>query len=139
MKKVLSLLMAVIMVFTFTSCETASEKQNEVIEQKPLVVVVTDEGGIGDYSFNDAVLAALEDAKKEHDIDIRCVEAESSDNYEEHIKDAVYEDALIVIAAGSHMGDAVAKVAKENPDRNFGIVDSYKTGDNILSISFADN
>lgn len=131
--------MVVAMVFTITACETADEKQNEVIEQKPLVVVVTDEGGIGDYSFNDSVLSALEEAKKEYKIDIRCVEAETSKTYEEHIQEAVYEDAAIVIAAGSHMGEAVKKVAKENPENNFGIVDSKVSGKNILSISFADN
>ena len=127
------------MVFTITACETANEKQNEVIEQKPLVVVVTDEGGIGDYSFNDSVLSALEDAKKEYKIDIRCVEAEDNKSYEDHIQEAVYEDAIIVIAAGSHMGDAVKKVSAENPDKYFGVVDAKISGDNILSISFADN
>ena len=127
------------MVFTMTGCETADDKQNEVIEQKPLVVVITDEGGIGDHSFNDAVLEALEEAKSDYDIDIRCVEAEKSKSYAEHIQDAVYEDAEIVIAAGSHMGDAVKKVAKANPEHVFGVVDSYVTGDNIFSISYADN
>ena len=131
--------MAVLMVLTITGCETADDKQNEVIEQKPLVVVVTDEGGIGDYSFNDSVLEALEEAKKDYDVDIRCVEAEPNNPYAEHIQNAVYEDAEIVIAAGSHMGDAVKKVAKENPDHVFGIVDSYITGDNVFSISYADN
>lgn len=131
--------MVVIMVFTITACETAEEKQNKVIDQKPLVVVVTDEGGIGDYSFNDSVLSALEDAKKEYKIDIRCIEAETEKSYEEHIQDAVYEDASIVIAAGSHMGKAIKKVAKENPDKYFGVVDSKVVGDNIFSISFADN
>lgn len=127
------------MVFTMTACETADEKQNEVIEQKPLVVVITDEGGIGDNSFNDSVLEALEEAKKEYKVDIRCVEAEASGSYEKPIQEAVYEDAEIVIAAGSHMGDAVKKVAKANPDHVFGIVDSYVTADNVFSISYADN
>ena len=139
MKKIVSILLAVAMVFTVTSCKTAEENQNEVIEQKPLVAVIIDEGGIGDCSFNDAVLEALEEAKEDYDIEIRCIESEDKNNYEEQIKEAVYEDAVIVIAAGSHMGDAVAKVAKENPDKYFGIVDSYKTADNILSMSFADN
>lgn len=131
--------MAVMMVVTLTGCETADDKQNQVIEQKPLVVVVTDEGGIGDYSFNDSVLEALEEVKKDYDVDIRCVEADVNKNYEKHIQDAVYEDAELVIAAGSHMGDAVKKVAKENPDHVFGVVDSYVTADNVFSISYADN
>ena len=139
MKKLVSILVAVCMVFVMTSCETAEDKQNKVIDQKPLVAVVIDEGGIGDTSFNDEVLRSLEKAKEDYDIEIRCIEAEDGNNYEKEIQDAVYEDAVIVIAAGSHMGDAIKNVAAENPDKYFGIVDSYITGDNILSISFADN
>lgn len=138
-KKFLVFALTFAIVSTFTACQTAEEKQNEVIDIKPLVVVITDVGGIGDHSFNDAALAALEAAEKDHDINIRCLEAETLGQYEDVIKEAVNEDAVLTVAVGSNMEKDLAKVAKEYPDKYFGIVDGKVEADNVYSITFADN
>ena len=139
MKKIMSLLMVFAVAFTFASCQTAAEKQNEVVEMKPLVVVITDEGGIGDHSFNDEALAALEAVQEDEDIDIRFFEVSSKDKYIEAIQTAVNEDATLTVAVGSNMEEAVLTVAEENPESYFAVIDSQVESDNVSSISFADN
>lgn len=139
MKKVLSLILVTVLCFGMFSCSTAEDNQNKVIEQKPMVVVITDVGGIGDHSFNDATLAALEKVKDDEDIDIRCLESESVRDYDSVIKEAVNEDATLIIAVGSNMKNAINKAAMANPDKHFGIIDANIDAENIKSVSFADN
>lgn len=139
MKKIMSLLMVLAVTVTMVSCQTAAEKQNEVVEMKPLVVVVTDEGGLGDHSFNDEALAALEAVQEDEDIDIRFFEAGSKDEYIEALTAAVNEDAVLTVAVGSNLENAVNTIAKENPEHYFAVIDSQVQGDNVSSISFADN
>lgn len=139
MKKIISVLLVLCMTVTLAGCMKSEDDANKVVEQKPLITVVIDEGGIGDNSFNDAVFAAAEDVAKEYDMEIRYEEAEDDDDYERAIREGVYQNSEIVIAAGSHMSDAVEKVAAENPENHFGIVDSYITADNIMSVSYGDN
>lgn len=139
MKKLLSLVLALIMMVGMTACQTAEEKQNEVIDIKPLVVVITDVGGIGDHSFNDAALEALEAAKKNHNINIQCLEASQLGEYEEVITEAVLADAVLTVAVGSNMEEDLEKVAKEYPDKYFGIVDGNVDCKNVYNIRFADN
>ena len=139
MKKIMSLFMIFAVVLTLASCQTAEEKQNEVVEMKPLVVVITDEGGIGDHSFNDEALASIEAVQEEEDIDIRFFEAPSKDKYIETIQTAVNEDATLTVAVGSNMQDAVLSVAASNPDSHFAVIDSQVKSTNVSSMSFADN
>ncbi len=139
MKKILSLIFIVALTITFMGCKNSEEKQNEVIEIKPIVAVIVDVGGIGDHSFNDATLSALEDVQKDKDVQIRCLEGKSQEDYDDIIKEALGEGAVITIAVGSNMEKSIEKAAIENPDRYFGIIDGKSKNENVKGISFADN
>lgn len=139
MKKILSLIMVFAVSIVMVSCKTAEDKQNEVVDIKPLVTVVTDQGGLGDHSFNDKALEALEDVQKDEDIDIRFLEASSSADYEKVLIESANEGAVLTVAVGSNLEDAVIKVAAEKTDSYFAIIDSQKQSKNIKSMSFADN
>lgn len=139
MKKILSLMLVCLVAFGIASCSNAEDKQNEVIEQQPIVVVITDVGGIGDHSFNDATLSALEEVAEDEDVAIRCFEAASPEDYDGLIKEAVNEDAVLTIAVGSNMKSSIENAAKANPKSNFGIIDGDIEADNVYCINFADN
>lgn len=139
MKKLFALFMAFIMCFGLTACKTEEEYTNEVIDAKPLVVVITDKGGIGDHSFNDEAMTALEEVAGDEDIDIRYLEANSKNDYSENIQESLNEDATVTIAVGSNLKTSIEKAAKENPDKFFGIIDAKTDLPNVLSMTFADN
>ncbi len=140
MKRTLAIFISVMVIpFFMVSCQTAQDKQNEVTEKKPLITVVTDEGGLGDLSFNDKVLETLEDIQSDEDIDIRFLEAASANEYEKILTESADEGATLTIAVGSNLESAVKNVAQKEPDSNFLVVDSDISAENVASISFADN
>ncbi len=140
MKKAIAIFISVMVIpFFMVSCQTAEDKQNEVAEKKPLITVVTDEGGLGDLSFNDKVLETLEDIQKDEDIDIRFLEATSSNEYEKILTESADEGATLTIAVGSNLEEAVKNVAQKEQDSSFVVVDSDISAENVASISFADN
>lgn len=139
MKKFLAILVAFVMCFGLVACSTEEENTNKVIDAKPLVVVITDKGGIGDHSFNDEAMAALEEVADDEDVDIRYLEANSKNDYAEVIQESINEEATVTIAVGSNLKSSIEAAAKNNPDKFFGIIDAQTDLDNVMSMSFADN
>jgi len=102
-----------------------------------------DVGGRGDQSFNDAAAAGLDKATEDFGID--STESEAADGEPESAR----EERLIqmseagfnpVIAVGFAYAPAVAKVAPQFPDVQFGLIDSTDaTGDNIANLVFPEH
>ncbi|MDD6920728.1 MAG: BMP family ABC transporter substrate-binding protein [Eubacteriales bacterium] len=122
-----------------TSCSTAEDNQNKTVKTKPLVVIITDVGGIGDASFNDAVLSSVEKVQKDEEFDTRFLEARNITDYDYVLKEALGLQPKIIIAVGSNMAKSVEVAAKANPKMNYGIVDAAVKFDNVKSLQFADN
>ncbi|MFC9996600.1 BMP family protein [Nocardia sp. NPDC127526] len=100
--------------------------------------MVTDAGGVDDKSFNESgwngVKAAV-DANKEISGSYR--QSNSTADYEPNLRASADDaDCGLVIGVGGLMADAVATVAKENPDKRFAIVDSHVDLPNVYSMEF---
>ena len=112
-------------------------------ESEVKVGLAYDVGGRGDQSFNDAAAAGLDRAKDEFGVDAS--ESEASDGEPESAR----EERLIqmaeagfnpVIGVGFAYAPAVAKVAPQFPDTQFGLIDSTDaTGDNIANLVFTEH
>lgn len=110
---------------------------------KVKVGLAYDVGGRGDQSFNDAAAAGLDKAKTE--FKVKSQESEASDGEPESAR----EERLIqmaeagynpVVAVGFAYAPAVAKVAPQFPDTQFGLIDSEDAkGDNIANLVFTEN
>ncbi|MGW4382007.1 BMP family lipoprotein [Kitasatospora sp. NPDC004531] len=102
-----------------------------------------DIGGRGDQSFNDSAARGLDQAKSELGATINEAEAksgESEGDKEQRLKSLVTGGFNPVIAVGFIYQDAVNKVAKENPNVNFAIIDSYSPEQpkNVTSLTFSE-
>lgn len=102
-----------------------------------------DVGGRGDQSFNDSAAAGLDKAKAEFGVDAKesaASNGEAESAREERLNqliDAGYDN---IVAVGFAYASAVGKVAKENPDVKFAIVDdATNTLDNVMNLTFAEN
>ncbi len=96
----------------------------------PKVGVAYDVGGRGDQSFNDSAYRGLEKAVKE--LDASCIEAKATpdDNdtiRAQRLKTLADQGYNPVIAVGFLYSPAAAKVAAENPDTDFAVIDGYST------------
>lgn len=100
------------------------------------VAMVTDVGGLGDQSFNDAAYRGLQQAQKELLVDIAVVESGMMTDYEPNLISLVEQDYDLIWAIGFLMADALNNVAQMYPDTKFGIIDMVVDQPNVLSVTF---
>ncbi|MCR4403259.1 MAG: BMP family ABC transporter substrate-binding protein [Firmicutes bacterium] len=101
--------------------------------------MVTDIGGLGDQSFNDAAYRGLEKAKSELGAEINVVESKKMDDYEPNLRSLGDQKYDITWAIGFLMTDAMNNVAPQYPDLKFGIIDSVVEQPNVASATFKEH
>ncbi len=137
MKKYIATMMSVILAMSIlVGCggdDTANKNTNNA---NISVGLSTDEGGINDKSFNQSANEGVERAKAEFGVKYTAIEAQKKEDYEPNLQALIDDGSNLTFAIGYQLADAVAKVAKNNPDANFCIVDSVVEADNVESITF---
>lgn len=103
------------------------------------VAMVTDVGGLGDKSFNDAAYLGLQNLKKDLGCDIKVVESKKMEDYVPNLKSLADQKYDVVWAIGFLMADAVKEVAKMYPNQKFGIIDSTVDVPNVASVTFKEH
>jgi basic membrane protein A len=104
-----------------------------------------DVGGRGDQSFNDSAAAGLDKAKAEFGLETKeaaATNGEAESARAERLQQLIDAGYTNIVAVGFAYATSVGKVAKENPDVKFAIVDDASeasTGANIMNITFAEN
>ena len=102
-----------------------------------------DVGGRGDQSFNDAAAAGLDQAIEEFGIDTTeatAVDGEPESAREERLQQLVDAGYTTIVAVGFAYAPSVAKVAGENPEVHFALIDSTDAeGENITNLTFAEH
>jgi len=104
-----------------------------------------DVGGRGDQSFNDSAAAGLDKAKAEFGLETKeaaATNGEAESARAERLQQLIDAGYTNIVAVGFAYATAVGKVAKENPNVKFAIVDDASeasTGANIMNITFAEN
>lgn len=111
-------------------------QQEAMAAKKFKVAMVTDIGGLGDQSFNDAAYRGLQRAQKELGVEITVVESKKMDDYEANLRTLAEQKYDLIWAIGFLMTDAVNNVAAQYPNSKFGIVDSVVDRPNVLSVTF---
>ena len=102
-----------------------------------------DVGGRGDQSFNDAAAAGLDKAKTDFGIETKeasAVNGEPESAREERLQQLIDAGYTNIVAVGFAYAPSVTKIAKDNPDVKFAIVDSTDPkASNVENITFAEN
>jgi len=104
------------------------------------VGLVFDIGGEGDLSFNDSAAAGLNCAEDELGVDISKVSPNDEGSNRAELLQLQADNSDIVIAVGFLFEENAAAVGPENPDDNFGVIDSSMldfSGD--VPVPYADN
>lgn len=103
---------------------------------KVKIGMVTDVGGVNDKSFNQSAwegLSSLTDAKTEY------LQSTKPDDYETNLNKFVKGGYALTWGIGMDLGDAVGKVASENPDAKLAIIDATVDQPNVKSVTFSEN
>ncbi|MGE5509395.1 MAG: BMP family lipoprotein [Chitinophagales bacterium] len=128
MKRTLVFLMVCSLVLGLASLAGAAPKYK--------IAMVTDIGGLGDQSFNDAAYRGLQRAGKELGVEIKVVESKKMDDYETNLSNLADQKYDEIWAIGFLMADALKNVSSRYPNTKFGIIDSVVDNPNVMSVVF---
>lgn len=95
----------------------------------------TDQGGLGDKSFNDSAYLGLQNIQKDYGVKPNVLQSKQQENYEPNLTQLAQSNDL-TFAIGFMMSDALKKVATANPDKKFGLIDEVVDLPNVMSITF---
>ena len=119
-RKILSIVVAIVAmtVGLVTVTQTAVAGSHSI---KPAVVF--DMGGKFDKSFNEGVWNGVKKFTEETGIEVMEFEVTNETQREQAMRRMVDKGATIVLGVGFAQADAVSKVAADNPDVQFSIID----------------
>ncbi|HML50276.1 MAG TPA: BMP family ABC transporter substrate-binding protein [Propionicimonas sp.] len=131
---------------SLTACSSGTSSPSASTDTPKIKVgMAYDIGGRGDQSFNDSAAAGLDKAAQEFGVETKesaATAGEAESAKEERLNQLIDAGYNNIVAVGFAYANAVGKVAKDNPDVKFAIVDDASeasTGDNIMNIVFAEN
>lgn len=133
MKRILSILLVLAMVFAMAGCGGGGE---ELDGSAIKVVMITDTGGLGDESFNDLTYAGVLQAAEEFGVTYTVLESATADDYAPNIAAAVEEGADLVICVGFLFEGSLTEASAQYPDQKFAIIDSTVDSANVAGLTF---
>ena len=108
------------------------------------VGMVTDIGGIDDKSFNQTCWKGLQDFGKKNNLKqgaggYTYLQSKSDADYSTNLNTLVHQGFNLIYGIGFLMQDDVDKVAKQQKNAHFGIIDAEVKEPNVASILFKEN
>ncbi len=100
------------------------------------VAMVTDTGGLGDRSFNDAAYAGLQAARARLHVRATLVQSRAAIDYQTNLSLVASTGYDEIIAIGYSLELDLAEVAKRFGDRHFAIIDGLVDAPNVSSVGF---
>ncbi|ESV54184.1 membrane protein [Streptococcus agalactiae LMG 14747] len=144
-KKIIGVGLASVAVLTLAACgNRGASKSGSGNDAGLKVAMVTDTGGVDDKSFNQSAWEGLQawgkDNKLEKGSGYDYFQSTSESDYANNLDTAISSGYQLVFGIGFALHDAIEKVAEDNSDTNFVIIDDVIEGkDNVASATFADN
>lgn len=138
-KRVLCLMLSAILCAGLTACGSKNEGDRDKSKDDALKVAVVYAGNLGDKSYNDSCNEGAKKAAEEFGIELKTLEGTNADEWEANFLAVAEGGYDLVLCSNSNFEEYLKKYAADYPDTNFAIIDTVVEGDNIQSISFAQN
>lgn len=107
------------------------------------VALVTDEGGVDDKSFNQSAWEGLQAWGKEQGLSkgkgFDYAQSDNESDYLPNLTRLTKDGYDLIFGVGFLLQDSVSKVAKQNPDTNYAIVDTVVEAPNVASLTFSEH
>lgn len=143
-RKVVSILLATTMCLSLAACgnggtEKEKTSSDESKKDSEIKVAVVYSGNLGDKSYNDSCNEGAKRAAKELGVEIKNLEGTTAEEWEANFLAAAEGGYDLVICSSSNLEEYLKEYAPSYPDVKFAIIDSVVEGENVQSISFAQN
>ncbi len=139
MKKILRMVGLVLVVVLVGTSVWAGGQQEQPMEQKLVMAMVTNQSGLGDQSFNDAAWEGLGMAEQKLGIERKVLEAREQAQYVPNLSTLAEQNAAVIFGVGFMIKDAVQEAAEMFPDTKFSIIDGVVDLPNVASVGFKEN
>lgn len=147
MKKILSVLLVGMLCISLGACTSEGrDKQTGVTsitnsqgDKENIKVAVVYAGNLGDKSYNDSCNEGAQKAAEEFGVEIKNLEGTTAEEWEANFLAVCEEKYDLVICSNSNFEEYMKKHCSNYPDTKFAVIDTAVEGDNIVSISFAQN
>ena len=106
-------------------------------EMKKVCVVYS--GNLGDKSYNDSCNEGAKRAVADFGISLKNLEGTTAEEWKANLLSACEDGYDLVICSSSNFEEYLKEFAPLYPDVKFAIIDTTVEGDNIVSVSFAQN
>ena len=143
MKRIITILLAVLMVFSMVGCN--KEQKPEDDPKKPdksnSIALVLQQGGLGDKGYNDDGLAGLKKLEKDYGIGYTTVEPTDLAQGETYLRELGDAGYGVIVSIEYGIKDYMYSVAKDYPNTIFVIFGKYssddnKASDNVVELTF---
>jgi len=129
---------------TATTNETTTEatdttKETDTTAADAIRVAVVYSGNLGDKSYNDSCNAGAQKAATDFGIEIKSLEGTTAEEWEANFLAVCEEGYDLVICSSSNFQEYMKEHCANYPDVKFAVIDTTVEGDNIVSVSFAQN
>jgi basic membrane protein A and related proteins len=140
MKKLLSLIvLALVLLVAGCGAEESTGKDtSSTNEDKKKIALVLPEK-IGVNPFFQQMDEGAKQAAEEFGVELKTIESTDHSAIEENLRVAVAEGYDLIITSSFESEDALKKVATENPDRQFAIIDTVVDLPNVQSVNFREH
>lgn len=140
MRKLLSLIVLALVLLVAgcgakesTGKETSSSKE----DKKKIALVLPEKMGVN--PFFQQMDEGAKKAAEEFGVELKTIESTDHSAIEENLRVAVAEGYDLIITSSFESEDALKKVATENPDRQFAIIDTVVDLPNVQSVNFREH
>ena len=130
MKKVFALFLVLAMTLGLMATASAAD---------PVKVCIVFSGNLGDKSYNDSCFAGAQKAVSDFGAEVKTLEGTEAPEWESNFLYACEGGFDLVICSSSNFEEYMKEHCASYPDVKFAIIDTNVPGDNICSISFAQN
>jgi basic membrane protein A len=140
MKKSLLLILSLVLVMSvLAACggngnDTAGSKSGE---KKRIALVLPEKIGVN--PFFALMDEGLQKAAADFNVEVKTIESTDPASIEQNLRTAVAENYDLIITATFQMEDALNKIAPENPDKPFAIIDTVVDQPNVRSVVFREH
>jgi basic membrane protein A and related proteins len=140
MRKLLSLIvLALVLLVSGCGAEesTGKETSSSKDDKKKIALVLPEKIGVN--PFFQQMDEGAKQAAEEFGVELKTIESTDHSAIEENLRVAVAEGYDLIITSSFESEDALKKVATENPDRQFAIIDTVVDLPNVQSVNFREH
>lgn len=139
MKKVFSLMLAVVIGILSVGCASKSGSDDDKKEEF-MVYMVTDTGGVNDQSFNMSAWEGLQNLSNDTGAKIGYLESTQATDFETNMDKLADMNCNMIWGIGFSMADSVRQAAMRNPDIHYALADNMYPEDeavkNLTGVAF---